>query len=190
MNGSERKWGDIVTGQRQDDTADLKIAIVRDDGDVSYLTYDEIRHTYPPVKAVIVLGRTKYQLTLAAQQLREQGTAVDEPKLHRVKDLIDQLILEAAEALAGYGNYWPQPSEHAQDNERIIENYITEPATFFEDDRIKDVLQWHSDELRAEGQPESEARLSAAMERISVLTQAAREKSGWKKITFLSYGGR
>lgn len=150
----------------------IKIPVMFGSGRTFMVGYDGIKQTHAPTLAITEVGPIKEHLLDCAASLRARGQGVDERKLHRAVELIDTIVLEAAEALADYGNYWPglaEPKRALRDRLRVYRV----PA--YEERVIAEGLQWHIEECEREGQHERAARLGAARQTILEVGRRSRQ---------------
>ena len=84
--------------------------------------------------------------------------------------------MNAAEALALYGNYWPEDQEALPDLEELTERYIASPVILAENSHIIEVLMDYADGFKNENHLEAERKLSGVLNRIKEINRRAIDK--------------
>lgn len=154
---------------------DVLIPVMFGDGRTRRINYASIKYTHAPNLTITEVGPVKPRLLATAEHLRSEGRPFDDEKVAAAVSLINDLMLEAAEALATYGTGWPEPGEPLPSEEELVRRYRIMPVLLNEEEGIARVLSEHADGLENDGQA---ARLREALRAIAELTRRARTGAG------------
>jgi hypothetical protein len=101
----------------------VELPVMFGDGRTRRIGYASIRGTHSPNLVLTEVGPVKRHLLDAAHYRRERDEPLDEDKLRSMVTLVDQLVLEAAEALAYYGYSWPAAGAPRPASEIVVQSY-------------------------------------------------------------------
>lgn len=148
---------------------EVEIPVRFGSGRVIPVGYERIKSSHSPNLVITEIAPLKIQAINLAQRLDKQTDG------HKI-GLIDMVVMDAAEALAQYGNYWPKEQEPLPDLEELAERYVASPVVLVEGSHIIEVLTNYTDGFRNESNLEAERRLGEALNRIRDISQRAIDK--------------
>jgi hypothetical protein len=162
------------------DDEEIKLPVMFGDGRVRRVGYTGIKRTHAPNLVITEVSPIKRHLHELADRWHHEGHPIDDERFARAHALVDALVVEAAEALAGHGDYWPKPGEPTRADAAIVENYRWYRVVLDEEEILTYILLEYAEDLGREGQRELQHRLVVAAESFTRLARMARRRdTGW-----------
>ncbi len=167
--------------ERQNPRKDVPIPVMFGDGRTRLVTYDQIKGTHSPNLVITEVTPIKEGMLALARSFRERGTAFHENTLTVAIPIIDALTVEAAEAMATKGVWWPGPYDAPSTFDQLVATYRSYRVLKEEHELIRQNLEQYRDRLQEEGKGEDADRITAAVERIVEITTEARKPKPRKR---------